>query len=288
MSDVAPPALFYEMLRSFVTVARTLNLSEAERELNSTRQTIRRHISALEELKGVALFEVTGRQYRLTEAGADALPGARNLLARSRAWLEHRFHQNGGLFSVSLPATNGLPFYHLQQLPVSAIWTSAAEVIASTVDAWVRARGDVDDPAFRPMREHALLFRMHDNREWICSEVGEKSMFATWLGLKWARSSVGRPLSGMPGGIAFAELLTEPYDEIRNTHGLRYDHIFTEVIREDGEAAQAVGYERVLMGARYPDQSFVMVSVAARPHSMKIEGVDASALEKARESLSLF
>lgn len=288
MSNVAPPALFYEMLRSFVTVARTLNLSEAERELHSTRQTIRRHISALEDLKGVSLFEVTGRQYKLTEAGADALPGAHNLLARSSAWLEQRFHQNGGLFSVSLPAANGLPFYHLQQLPVSAIWTSAADVITSAVEAWAQARGDVDAPAFSAMRKHALLFRMHDNKEWICSEVGEQSMFATWLGVKWARSSVGRPLSGMPGGIAFAELLTEPYDEIRSTHGLRYDHIFTEVMREDGETAQAVGYERVLMGARYPDQSFVMISVAARPHSMRIDGVDDSSLEKARESLSLF
>lgn len=287
MSNVTPPALFYEMVRSFVTVARTLNLSEAERELHSTRQTIRRHISALEELKGVALFEITGRQYRLTEAGAEALPGARNLLARSGAWLERRFHQNGGLFSVSLPATDELPFYHLQQLPVSAIWTSAAEVITSAVEAWVQARGDVDNPAFHQVREHALLFRLHDNNEWICSEVGEKSMFATWLGLKWARSSVGRPLSGMPGGIAFAELLTEPYDEIYNTHGLRYDHIFTEVVRDDGEAAQAVGYERVLMGARYPDQSFVMVSVAARPHSITHSGVDERALEKAREALRL-
>ena len=41
--------LLFEMLRSFTTLARTLNLSHAVEELNSTRQTIRRHISQLED-----------------------------------------------------------------------------------------------------------------------------------------------------------------------------------------------------------------------------------------------
>ncbi|MEP3512466.1 MAG: hypothetical protein ABJN38_11970, partial [Lentilitoribacter sp.] len=37
-------ALLHEMIRSFTTLARTLNLSHAVKELGSTRQTLRRHI----------------------------------------------------------------------------------------------------------------------------------------------------------------------------------------------------------------------------------------------------
>jgi DNA-binding transcriptional LysR family regulator len=42
------PGLAHEMLRSFVVVAQTLSLTQAQRRLNTTRQTIRRHIETLE------------------------------------------------------------------------------------------------------------------------------------------------------------------------------------------------------------------------------------------------
>jgi len=38
-------AILFELLRSFTTLARTLNLSHAVKELRSTRQTVRRHIA---------------------------------------------------------------------------------------------------------------------------------------------------------------------------------------------------------------------------------------------------
>ncbi len=60
----------FEMLRSFTTLASTLNLSRAVIALGSTRQTVRRHIQQLEELRGEQLFEVHDRQYVLTEAGS--------------------------------------------------------------------------------------------------------------------------------------------------------------------------------------------------------------------------
>ena len=77
-------SLLHEMIRSFTTLARTLNLSHAVKELGSTRQTVRRHIAQLEEAKGVVLFTIEDRQYYLTEEGARALPEAQDILARSR------------------------------------------------------------------------------------------------------------------------------------------------------------------------------------------------------------
>ncbi|MEO1399352.1 MAG: LysR family transcriptional regulator, partial [Pseudomonadota bacterium] len=75
LKEMNQPLLF-EMLRSFTTLAKTLNLSHAVSELNSTRQTVRRHIALLEEMRGEVLFDVVNRRYELTEAGQAALPAA--------------------------------------------------------------------------------------------------------------------------------------------------------------------------------------------------------------------
>jgi len=75
VKEVTNPLLF-EMIRSFSTLAKRLNLSHAVEELGSTRQTVRRHIDNLEEIKGVVLFRVVDRRYELTEAGTHALPEA--------------------------------------------------------------------------------------------------------------------------------------------------------------------------------------------------------------------
>ena len=61
-SSPAMPALLYEMMRSFVALARTLNLSQAVEALGSTRQTVRRHIAQLEQAMGLSLFEVEQRR----------------------------------------------------------------------------------------------------------------------------------------------------------------------------------------------------------------------------------
>ena len=71
------PGLLFEMIRSFVTLAATLNLSHAVKDLGSTRQTVRRHISTLEDAMGVPLFYVDDRRYYLTVAGENALPDAK-------------------------------------------------------------------------------------------------------------------------------------------------------------------------------------------------------------------
>ena len=62
MVTAPAPALLFEMIRSFVTLATTLNLSHAVAELGTTRQTLRRHIQQLEEAMNTALFEVDARR----------------------------------------------------------------------------------------------------------------------------------------------------------------------------------------------------------------------------------
>ena len=63
------PSTLFDILRSFTTLANTLNLSETVEILGVTRQTVRRHINSLEEMKGIQLLELRNRRYYLTEAG---------------------------------------------------------------------------------------------------------------------------------------------------------------------------------------------------------------------------
>jgi hypothetical protein len=100
LAQVNQPLLF-EMIRSFTTLARTLNLSHAVEELNSTRQTVRRHIAQLEELRGERLFDVINRRYELTEAGNAALPSALSLLGHGRLWLRGQIKDVDGLMGMS-------------------------------------------------------------------------------------------------------------------------------------------------------------------------------------------
>ena len=74
------------MLRAFVCVSDHLNLSKACEELGATRQTVRRHITELEAIKGAKLFEVEDRQYRLTPFGRGSLAGARAILRQLDLW----------------------------------------------------------------------------------------------------------------------------------------------------------------------------------------------------------
>ena len=100
MKKIQCQSILFELLRSFSTLARTLNLSKAVRELGSTRQTVRRHIYLLEEARGEKLFSVEDRQYRLTAAGRASLQGAEEILSFGEAWLGRSLSHKDRLVSI--------------------------------------------------------------------------------------------------------------------------------------------------------------------------------------------
>lgn len=61
-------------------MSRTLNLSKTCVELEATRQTVRRHLTDLEAIKGEKLFRVEDRQYYLTPFGHVSIDGAKFVL----------------------------------------------------------------------------------------------------------------------------------------------------------------------------------------------------------------
>lgn len=70
-------------LKYFVTVAKTLNFSEAARRLYITQGTLSQQIKQLEDELDSQLFARTSHSVTLTEAGEELLPLAQNALAAS-------------------------------------------------------------------------------------------------------------------------------------------------------------------------------------------------------------
>lgn len=265
-------SILYELIRSFTTLARTLNLSHAVRELGSTRQTVRRHIAQLEELRGEPLFDMVDRQYRLTEAGRQALPEAQDLLARGTAWAcGHASHSNG-LFTVNFRDTQGME-YHLQQHPISTVWTGGSDLLRTALRCWAMAGGEIECDAMADIRPYLLVYRRHGD-SWLCCEIGENSAFASWFGWVKARSSIGAMVESLPGGGMIAALMDAPLANIWRTHGLRVDHVFTRLAREPGGPRIPMSFQRLTMGGRFPDGSFALITVVERRKDIDIPHLD--------------
>ncbi len=259
-----------EMMRSFVVLADCLNLTHAVDRLQTTRQTVRRHIKLLETARGAPLFEVRDRQYSLTEAGRQALPEAEYILGRSQAWYRGQIGRIAGLDAIHRDAPHP---YFLQQHSLAALWRENASLLQRGLIAWAEAKGDLEHASLVSVRRYMTVFRRYRS-EWICFEVGPESSFARWYGQAWERSSVGRPLGEMPGGRTFSRVANRPYDEIEATHGVRYDHIHTMARHGETGLPSPISFKRLLLGCRLADGSFALGNLVQRSHDLQIDGLD--------------
>jgi DNA-binding transcriptional LysR family regulator len=77
----------WELYRSFLAVLREGSLSGAARELDLTQPTIGRHIAALEQALGIALFTRSPQGLVATEAATELRPHAQAMAASAQALL---------------------------------------------------------------------------------------------------------------------------------------------------------------------------------------------------------
>ncbi|MEM6890157.1 MAG: LysR family transcriptional regulator [Pseudomonadota bacterium] len=284
-ADEESHALLFEMIRSFTTLARTLNLSHAVKELGSTRQTVRRHIAQLEAAKGVKLFTLTDRQYRLTEEGRRSLPEALGLLARGRSWLLGHVSHNNGMQCLHAALPEGRSFW-LQQQSMADIWQSDRSLLRDCYRAWAMAGGELEHAAMRHVRPYFMVYRKSANG-WICVEIGDESSYVSWFGWANARSSIGRNLDGLPGGDEIAHLMIEPFEDTSIHQNTRLDHIHLQLPREKNGPYIPLCYRRLLMCGRFPDGTLALISILDRCYDVHIDGLSRAAILSMPEELTM-
>jgi LysR family transcriptional regulator, low CO2-responsive transcriptional regulator len=97
-------------LNVFTIAAETENFSEAARRLGVTQPTVSVQIRSLEDRLGVDLFDRSGRQVALTEAGRALVPMARDLLRRCLGIEETMVSLRGdivGLLQIACTTASG-------------------------------------------------------------------------------------------------------------------------------------------------------------------------------------
>ncbi|MBV8652013.1 MAG: LysR family transcriptional regulator, partial [Alphaproteobacteria bacterium] len=85
----------WDLYRSFLAVLREGSLSAAARALGLTQPTIGRHIEALEQALGLALFTRSGHGLAPTEAALELRPHAEALAASAGALLRAASGRSG-------------------------------------------------------------------------------------------------------------------------------------------------------------------------------------------------
>jgi regulatory helix-turn-helix LysR family protein len=269
LADTNHPLMF-EMIRSFTTLARTLNLSHAVTELHSTRQTVRRHVAQLEVLRGEQLFQVRDRRYELTTAGAAALPEAQDLILRARAWARGQTGTNDAL--QYLKAKEGDWVFYQQQQAMGSIWRDPSVLLRETYRAWMMASSEIENECLAHVRPYLMVYR-HTDAGWICVEFGEKSAYVNWFGRDYARSSIGRPIARLPAGEEFGRILDQAFHEVESTQMARLDHVYTRMPkRDDGNQATLV-YQRLMMSGCFPDRSPAVLALVVPTSDVNIPGV---------------
>ena len=272
MKPYTAPAVLFEMLRSFTTLAATLNLSKTVEEIGVSRQTIRRHIDTLEDRIGHSLFVMEDRQYRLTPYGENVLQDAELLLSNAHAWLDGHSLSSDGLADIRHQMEDG-SFIYAQQHKISDIWNTATPLLQKGLQCWVAAKFQLEDKAMKKIKPYIVVYRLHD-KDWICVSVGEKSSYATWLGWSWAKSAIGSNFIDDPVNSEADRFLLKAYDAVSRNEGIRYDHIATEMTRKEGEAPIPVNYQRLLFACTFPDGKPAIASLIARTNRIDIPGID--------------
>lgn len=261
--------LLFEMLRSFVALADTLNLTKAAFVTGSSKPTIRRHIRSIEEARGGKLFTIRGRRYELTAEAYEALRSAKDLLSQGEAWFQGELRSNEGLDLINKKGADGSQ-YTIKQHRLDKLWDSGTELLQKGFMCWAKSQNRLDSRHMKPIRSYILVYRPYFGK-WQCVEIGEKSSFAQWFGNTWAKSNVGHYAGNTPAASDFDDFTLSHYGDILQNGGVRYDHIFRRAKSEFGGPLKPVKFMRLLCGCRFPDGKPAVVVLTELTDSIDIE-----------------
>ncbi|MFO8126463.1 LysR family transcriptional regulator [Yoonia sp.] len=261
------------MLRAFICLSKTLNLSKACEELGTTRQTVRRHITDLEVILQEQLFEVVDRQYNLTSQGYDAIDEAKALLLRLDLWAGQsslKKNSSGGLEKLQYTDANQRTF-HSQQHPVSQLAFKGLPIMKKAFAAWGNAETQIEHEALAKIRPYTLIFRKGP-AGWVFVDIGQKSAYAQWFGWAWSKSAIGKLLDEDNIGDEYNDFVAGAYSRIYDEGGVRLDHIYAHLPKDGGEP-QPGTFQRLLLGGVFPDGTPGLILLAAITDQVEIDAL---------------
>ena len=245
-----------DMLRAFVILSETLNLTKTSEILGATRQTVRRHISDLERIKGEALFSLEKHEYALTSYGTDSVADAKSILRQIELWSGHSGlvrRSSRWLESAQYMDGSDREFFS-QQHPISTLWTNGLPIMKRTLSAWGSALTQIEETAMSKVRPYLVIYRKSP-KGWICAEIGEQSAYAKWFGWTWSKSAIGKLSQEDNAGDNFNDFIASAYARIYSESGVRLDHLYAHLPRESSDHPVPVSFQRLLLGCVFPDNT---------------------------------
>lgn len=269
------PANLYSVLRSFLRLAETLNLSKTTDDLQITRQSVRRHVDQLEELSGTPLFTHEHNQYGLTPAGTRWMSEISTLMGQFDILFGTSSRMVNGMPSVKITISDEHRFY-AQQHPIVRIWDDGTPpLIKRGFEAWALGKSALDHEAMQTVRPYLLVYRQLRS-EWVCTEVGEKSSYATWLGTTWAKSAIGQAYDDDPIKSQADQFMLKAHNTVSRTGAPWYDHISTKFPRRESGELVPVNYQKLVLPCHFPNGSPAVAVLVARTDNVSIEGLSSS------------
>lgn len=279
----------FEMLRAFVTLSESLNLTEASHRLGVTRQTIRRYITCLEELKGAPLFTLERNTYALTPLGGAMIDDAKVILRQTERWrvpVEGRGQMVPRLETSQCVDRQGREFLS-QQHPICDISHKGSPLIQDALAAWATSSARLEATAFAAVRPYVVVYKK-DPLGWLCIEIGELSAYTQWFGWTWSKSAVGNLSRNDQAGDEFDRMVSETYATVHRSGDARLDHVFAHLPRETSEQPLPVTFQRLLMTLILPDRSPVLAVLVVITRHVEINALmqdDAPAIPEDLEAI---
>ncbi|WP_035864119.1 LysR family transcriptional regulator, partial [Kitasatospora cheerisanensis] len=207
-------------LRTFRTVARTLNFTRAAAELNYAQSSVTEQVQALEAELGAKLFDRGGRRLTLTPAGERLVEYADRMLLlaeEARLAVEEEDRQPGGRLVVG-----GLETLCSHRLP-AVLAPYRREFPRVQVTVRQGSRGELYDWVRRGEIDVALTFGPAPRDEAVASETlaGERLVVVTPVGHRLSGYPQlggpelrGEPFLATPPGCGFREMLDALIDSL--------------------------------------------------------------------------
>jgi len=264
------------MLRSFVAVAKTLNVSQAVKELGYSRQTTARHITELEEFLGYDLFVVKNRRYYLTNKGADFLHHTELLLENTSFLLEESSDHNQLLPAVKMQVSANHWFF-AQRHPVTRVWDLGTPLMQKGLQAWTASKCRIDGNELDELRPYLVLYRQQKH-EWVCIDIGEKSSYATWIGKDWAQIAIGLRFDQDPIKSVADKFMLKAHENASRTGNVWYEHITTKFARGEMHVLVPINYQKAVLPILFPNGETGVAVLVCRTNRI-LSGAPQSLLE---------